>query len=160
MRAHGFMPISGQLSDTASAIRRTAFRICCRRIDCVQARMDNWPVIIVELSWKKEGTGKSVIFGAMVAVMLVRRDRIAAEAVIFCDIWVKAVMVSEQNRFSITPQKKLCTMMAVKPRRSTTSRPTTRRRPLSSTTERTTAKPSGAGLPASSNGVLKEYVRL
>ncbi|MNT85936.1 hypothetical protein D3C72_2261640 [compost metagenome] len=53
--------------------------------------------------------------------------------------------MTENRMMPSTPNRKLWMMMAEKPRRSTTSRPTTSRMPLLSSTERTTAKPGRVG---------------
>lgn len=87
-----------------------------------------------------------MIFCEVEAIELMRRSTRTA---------VTTPATSENTRMPPAPSANHCSTMAVKPRRSTTSRPTTRISPLLSFSERTRALPWRCGelaSSASSNG--------
>src|SRR5579884_2512237 len=96
------MPVARHFVDAAAAVRRTCAGIGCIRVHAEVASENDWPVIIIELVREEERAGEAVIFRTMVAVVLVRGDGVASEAVVLRGIYRQFVVVAQKDRLTVT----------------------------------------------------------
>src|SRR6185503_18135064 len=78
-----------------------------RRVDAAEPAEQDWIVVIVELSGEEEGPGKPVVLGAVMAVVLVGRDRVASEVTVVLQIERQLVAVAEQDRLAVAADHQL-----------------------------------------------------
>src|SRR5215472_14321674 len=97
------MPVTGDFVDSAVVGRAAGARISRVLIDAAENTSEHYrPVIVIELIGEEECAGKAVILRTMVAVVLVRRNGVATEAVVLRHIGGQPVVMAEQERLAVT----------------------------------------------------------
>ena len=113
VRAHRFAPVARDLDEAAAVVGARRPAIGRGRVDRAHARQDDWIVVVVELAGEEEGAGEAVVLRAVVAVVLVRRDRVPPEAAVLPHVRGQSVVVAEQDAFPVPSQHQLGRQRAV-----------------------------------------------
>src|SRR4029077_2358471 len=74
--AHGFMPIARNFPDAPATVRPACVGIRCGSVNAVAPCQDDWIVVVVKLSGKEKRSGETIVFSAMMAVMLMGGNRV------------------------------------------------------------------------------------
>src|SRR5215471_20838167 len=102
------MPVTGDLVDSTVVSRAAGARIGGVFIDAAEDSSQHYrPVIVIELIGEEECAGKAVILCTVVAVVLVRRDGVASEAVVLRHIGGQPVVMAEQERLTVASEDQL-----------------------------------------------------
>src|SRR6185295_11027803 len=84
--AHGLVPVARDLRDAAVVGGATGPDIGASGVDALVSGQDDGIVIIIELAGVEIGPGETVVFGPVVPVVLVGRDRMPPEAAVLHDV--------------------------------------------------------------------------
>src|SRR5579884_1920544 len=96
MSAHGFTPVARNLVNPAIISRTAGARVSCICVDGGETSQHNRPMIVIELVREEERAGKAVILRTVVAVMLVRGDRMPSKTIVLCHISRQAVVMAHK----------------------------------------------------------------
>jgi hypothetical protein len=107
VRAHGFMPIARDFVDPAASVGATSLGVGGGGVDGRKSCQHEWIVVVIELVGEEVCAGEPVIFRAVMSVVLVRGKRISAKAVVLSHVGRQAIVVAEEDRFSIASQHQL-----------------------------------------------------
>src|SRR5882762_11329378 len=91
----------------AIVVWRARHDLVGRRVVRVVARQHEWPVIVVELVRKEERPGETVVLGAVMAVVLVRGNRVYAKAAVLADVDGQPVVMPEEHRLAVSREDQL-----------------------------------------------------
>ena len=92
-----FAPITADLDDAALVIGIASTRVCGRGVDGVVPRQDHGPAVIPELTWESERVRVAITLGRVVPVVVVRGERVHAEAKVGRRIHRQSIVVPEQH---------------------------------------------------------------
>ncbi len=95
------MPVAGNFRDSAISVGGAGARVSGCGIYRVTPCQHHGPVIVIELVWEEVSAGKTVILGAVMAVVQVRGNCMASKTAVLRHINRKFVVMPEQNRFTI-----------------------------------------------------------
>src|SRR5689334_9637762 len=101
------MPIARDFVDPAAAVGTARLRIGRSGVNGGKSSQHERIVIVIELVGEEVGAGESVILRAVVSVVLVRGKRVSAKAIVLRHVGRQAIVVAEQDRFSVASQHQL-----------------------------------------------------
>src|SRR5262249_48636626 len=95
VRAHGLAPVSWNFGDAAAAVGAPGPAIGGIRVDRVAPCENNRPVVVIKLSGEEKSASEAVILRPVVSVVLVRGDRVPAEAPVLRNVSRQPVVMAE-----------------------------------------------------------------
>src|SRR3954470_1759705 len=107
VRRHGLLPVAGELGDAAAPVGAAAARIGRVGVHAAEAGMNDRVMVVVELARVEVSARETVVLGAVMAVVLVRRDGVDAEPGVRPRIRGQLVVVPEEDPFIVPADQKL-----------------------------------------------------
>src|SRR5579862_5422783 len=96
------MPVARNFVDSTVAVGAAGARICSIGVHFKNSSQHDRPVIIVELVRIEECAGKAVILRTVMAVVLVRGDRMPSESIVLGYVSRQAIVMANEQRLTIT----------------------------------------------------------
>src|SRR6185437_12826661 len=101
VRAHGLVPVAGDLIDAAAVAGSARACIGGSGIDGGKPRQHPWPVVVVELIRPEIGSSEAIVLRAVMSIVFMRGERGSSKAAVILDVSRQAIVMAEQDRFAI-----------------------------------------------------------